>query len=128
MSGRGTIANSSYPVCAFAVRAAAARRMPLSAEVDTEPDPYGILGRTVDESAQAWPARTHPAPVNVNHLGLAADWFPASQQLQTTDGVRLVIITVGGRAPMRRKVSLAVAVARTYLGRLEPKLATGPAP
>jgi hypothetical protein len=101
----------------------------VTAEVDTEPSAYAVLERTIIESSQIFPQRNHPAPLHVGHLGLDASWFPEGTQLMTTDAVRLVIVTVAWHpAPTARKVALAVAVARSYLGRSRPKLARGPAP
>ena len=99
------------------------------AEVDTEPSAYAVLERTIEEQAQIFPTRTHPAPQQVGHLGLDAAWFPEEHQLQSTDAVRLVIVTIDWpRVPTARRIALAVAVARTYLRRSEPQLARGPAP
>lgn len=127
-AGRGSIANSSYPQCAMRARVGG-RGVRLTVEVDTEPSPYAVLERTIEEQSQIFPTRTHPAPVHVGHLGLDASWFPEEQQLQTTDGVRLIIVTIGWRgAPTGQKVALARAAAKVYLGRSRPKLARGPSP
>jgi hypothetical protein len=128
LTQRGATANSSYPECAFGARPGG-RRVSITAEVDTEPSAYAVLERTIIESSQIFPQRNHPAPLHVGHLGLDASWFPEGAQLMTTDAVRLVIVTVDWHpAPTARKVALAVAVARSYLGRSRPKLARGPAP
>jgi hypothetical protein len=125
---RGATANSSYPECVTAARLGG-RRVTVTAEVDTEPDAYAVLERTIIESSQIFPQRNHPAPQHVDGLGLDASWFPESGQLMTTDAVRLIIATIGWpRVPTARRVALGTAVARTYLGRSQPKLARGPAP
>lgn len=125
---RAATANSSYPECIFRVRVAG-RRVVVTVEVDTEPSAYAVLERTIIEQTQIFPTRTHPPPQHVGHLGLDASWFPEEQQLQTTDAVRLVIVTIDWRsASTARKIALAVAAARPDLGRSEPSLARGPAP
>ncbi|MGH2891085.1 MAG: hypothetical protein ACRDNJ_15815, partial [Solirubrobacteraceae bacterium] len=125
-AGRGSVANSSYPQCRLRARVGG-REVGVTVEVDTEPSAYAVLERTIEEQAQIFPTRTHPAPLHVGHLGLDASWFPEEQQLQTTDGVRLIIVTIGwGRAPTARKVTLARAAAKAYLGRSRPKLARTP--
>lgn len=128
LSQRSVTANSSYPECAFGARFGG-RRVTVTAEVDTEPSAYAVLERTIIESSQIFPQRNHPAPQHVGRLGLDASWFPEVKQLMTTDAVRLIIVTIDWRpAPTARRVALAVAVARSYLGRSRPKLARGPAP
>lgn len=125
---RGSVANSGYPACAFAVRVGG-RPLTLGVEVDTEPSAYAVLERTIEEQAQGFPARTHPAPIDVPHVGLGASWFPEEQQLQTTDGARLVIVTLTDRAlPLHRRIAVTVAVARTYLRRPATTSPRGPAP
>jgi len=128
-SVRAATANSSYPECIFRVRVARRRVVVVTVEVDIEPSAYAVLERTIEEQAQIFPTRTHPAPQHVGHLGLDASWFPEEQQLQTTDAVRLVIVTIDWpSAPTARKIALAVAAARPYLGRSKSSLARGPAP
>lgn len=128
-SARASIANSSYPQCLFKARSRG-QAVTVTAEVDTEPTAYAVLERTIEEASQIFtPQRLSPAPQHVDGLGLDASWFPEEQHLMTTDAVRLIIVTIDWpKAPTTRKVTLAVAAAHTYLGRLEPKLAKGPAP
>jgi hypothetical protein len=128
ISTHAATANSSYPECPFTARPAG-RPVRVTVEVDTEPAAYAVLERTIIEQSQTFPQRLHPAPQHVGRLGIDASWFPEQQQVMTTDAVRLVIATIGWpSAPQARRVALAVAAARPYLGRLEPKLARGPAP
>jgi len=128
LSSSASVANSGFPQCAFGARVGG-RGVVVVVEDDVEPDAYAVLERTIDEAAQIFPVRLSAAPMHVAHLGLDASWFPEEGHLETTDGVRLVIATVSWpRAPLGRRIALAVAAARTYLGRLEPKLARGPAP
>lgn len=123
-----SIANSSYPQCDMKV----GRRggtVDVLAEVDTETSAYAVLERTIVEASQVWPARLQAAPMHVGGLGIDASWFPQEQHLMTTDAVRLIIVGVTWRhVRLARRIALAKAVAHTYLGRLQPKLARGPAP
>ncbi len=126
---RASVANSDYPQCSFRARLRG-RVVTVTAEVDTETSAYAVLERTIVEAAQVFtPQRLSPAPQHVDGLGLDASWFPEEQHLMTTDAVRLIIVTIDWpKASTARKVALAVAVARPYLGHLEPQLARGPAP
>ena len=129
ISTRASVANSGYPQCTFTLGLRRGGRLRVIAEVDVEPSAYAVLERTIEEQAQIFPTRTHPAPQHVGRLGLDASWFPEEQQLQTTDAVRLIIATIDWPAVVTaHRIALAAAVARTYLGRPEPKLARGPAP
>jgi hypothetical protein len=103
--------------------------------VDSSPQPYAVLERAAEEDAQNFanlPQSEFPVPQNIKHVGLDAYWFPgpAAAHLLTTDAVRLITATIlrwPGEAKKHWSV-LAVAVARPYLGRSQPKLARGPAP
>ncbi|MEA2302675.1 MAG: hypothetical protein QOE44_3210 [Solirubrobacteraceae bacterium] len=104
------------------LRAGGAR---VTATIDTAPQAYFRLERTVVEEAQTF-AQTQggAAPVQVPGLGLDADWLPGESRLVTTDGTRLVTIAVDWPGAARgRKVSLAAGIARTLLGRLRPDVA-----
>jgi hypothetical protein len=97
----------------------------VTATIDTAPQAYFRLERTVVEEAQTF-AQTQggAAPVQVPGLGLDADWLPGESRLVTTDGTRLVTIAVDWPGAARgRKVSLAAGIARTLLGRLRPDVA-----
>lgn len=130
VSVRATTANSGAPECDFAAQISGHRAMKLSVEVDTAPQPYAVLERAAVEASQIFgPKRLAPAPQNITRLGLDADWFPEEQHLMTTDGVRLITATVAWpSARQSHRRALAQAAARTYLGRLRPDLARGPAP
>jgi hypothetical protein len=95
----------------------ASGRVAATANVNTGPQPYFVLERTAIEAAQQFTAtRMIAAPQAVSRLGIEADWFPAETQLMTTDGVRLITVSVSWRgATQARKRALAVALARTYL-------------
>jgi hypothetical protein len=113
----GSIGNNTMPQCAYTVRVSVRRRVVLTVNVDTAPQPYFRLERTAIEAAQVFTAnRMIAAPQAVTGLGIEADWFPAETQLMATDGRALITVTVGwhgvaGRARRR----LAIAIARTYL-------------
>ncbi|MEA2145454.1 MAG: hypothetical protein QOG59_1041, partial [Solirubrobacteraceae bacterium] len=52
-------------------------------------------------------------------IGLDAFWFPAVSQFMTTDGVRLVAVTVTVPGARQARLSaLGKAVARPYVGKL----------
>jgi hypothetical protein len=113
---RVTRTSDHMPQCDFRAGALSA-----TVSVDTSPQPYQVLERQIDEESQMFtPTRTQPAPRAVRHLGLDAAWFPEEQYVMTTDGKRLITVTVvrwpGHRSHQR--VALATAVARPYLGRL----------
>ena len=56
------------------------------------------------------------APVSVSGLGLDADWFPAQKQLMSTDGKRLITVTVDWHGvPAARKRAVARAALTPYL-------------
>jgi hypothetical protein len=122
--------NNGEPQCGFAAGGAGRRRVVLVANVDTSPQPYGRLERAIVEAGQQFgTVRTFAPPQTVSHLGLDASWFPDLSELMTTDGRALITVTVKWpRAPQRRQRELAAAVARTYLGPLDAKLAKPPVP
>jgi hypothetical protein len=125
---RVTTDNSNAPECFVSVPV---RRLRMWVSVNSEPQPYAVLERAAEEEAQMFTAtRTTPAPQHVDHLGLDAYWFPEENHLMTTDAVRLITSTIVSwpRVPKRRWKAVAVAAARPYLGRSNPKLARGPSP
>ncbi len=68
-----------------------------------------------------------PAPQDISGVGLDADWFPPQQHLMTTDGVRLITATVDWPAmPGSRRIAIAIAMARPYLGALHPEAVNPP--
>jgi hypothetical protein len=125
----GSVADSDYPQCLFTARLHSGGVVRVTVEVDVEPQAYAVLERTIEEASQIFPQRLFAAPQQVPHLGIDAAWFPPQQHLMTTDAVRVITVTIGwGKTPRVRKVALAVAAARAYLGRSQPKLAGDPAP
>jgi hypothetical protein len=96
----------------------------VTVEVDTAPQAFAVLERTVEEAVQIWPHRFQAPPEHIDGLGIDADWFPEEQHLMTTDAVRLITATINWpRGTHGRKVALAVAAARAYLGPLQWKKA-----
>jgi len=125
---RVTTDNSNAPECFFSVPP---RRLRMWVSVSSEPQPYAVLERAAEEEAQMFTAtRTTPAPQHLGHLGLDAYWFPEENHVLTTDAVHLITSTIVSwpGVPKRRWKAVAVAAARPYLGRSNPKLARGPAP
>jgi len=119
-----SIGNDAMPQCSFKARLTRGRRFAVTINVDTSPQPYMVLSRTIVERQQVFsPKRLVPAPVAVLGLGLVASWFPPSQ-LMSTDGVRLVTTTVfWSGASQDEERRLAVRVSRPYLGKSKPSLA-----
>lgn len=113
-SQRQSTGNNAQPQCTYR-----AGHLTVVANVDSSPQPYDRLERAVVEAQQQFGAvRTEPPPQRMGGLGLDADWFPRERQLMTTDGRKLITVTVtwrGGSKPQMR--ALARAVARIYLGR-----------
>jgi hypothetical protein len=107
-------ANSGAPSCRYAARVAGAP-VAVSISVDTAPQAYYRLERQVVEEGQQFGAQANaPVPQDVAHLGLDADWFPAEQDLMTTDGARLITVAVtwpGRDVAFRRAAAEAVAAA-----------------
>jgi hypothetical protein len=108
---------NAEPQCTFKVRLTHGRRLSVIANLDSSPQPYFRLERTAVEATQQFSTtRNIAAPQTIKGLGMDADWYPAQQQLQTTDGVRLITVTVTWHGVSQgRRRALAVAVARLYL-------------
>jgi hypothetical protein len=113
-----SIGSQGMPQCEFTAKLAPANIVKVTATIDTAPQAYFRLERTVVEASQSFSsASVIAAPVSVSGLGIDAAWFPDGAKLMTTDGARLITVAVsspasdhtGGRA-------LAESVARAYLG------------
>jgi hypothetical protein len=117
--------NNAMPQCSFRARLPGRRRLNVTVNVDTSPQPYMVLSRTIEERAQGFtPTSRLAAPVAVMGLGLGASWFPDESALMTTDGVRLVTTTVRWRgAKQGAKIRFATRLSRLYLGKSRPSLA-----
>lgn len=112
--------NGGSPQCLFA-----AGRVRVTAILDSGPQPYFRLERTAVEATQVFGAvRVEPTPTPIAGLGIDAWWFPGERRVMTTDGTRLITVNVSwpGETQSRRR-ALAVALARAYLGPLQPKAA-----
>ncbi len=118
LKARATMGNNAEPECHFH-----GPRVSVVVNVDSSPQPYQRLERTIDEDGQQFSTQRNFAPtVTVAKLGLDAAWVPDQSQLLTTDGRSLLTITVAWRGEKRaRQIALATLVARRYLGKPIPK-------
>lgn len=110
--------NNGMPQCTFRAKLPGGGAFALTVNVDTSPEPYMVLSRTIEERAQGFtPTSRLPAPVGIMDLGLLASWFPDESALMSTDGVRLLTATLSwsGVRPSA-KVRLATRISRLYLG------------
>lgn len=94
------------------------------AQLDSAPQAFARLEREAVETGQnvIW-RHLGPAayPQDVPHLGLDADWFPTEAKVMTTDGLRLITVSINWPAAnAARRRGVAELVARTYLGPLHP--------
>jgi hypothetical protein len=113
-----SVASNAMPQCALVAPAATSGRVvTVTVNVDNSPQPYFRLERTAVEAEQVFtPTRLVPAPVNITGVGLDAYWFPAQSQFMTTDGSRLITVSVTSPPiPQRREVPLAEELSRVYL-------------
>jgi hypothetical protein len=120
LTARATTGDNAEPECHFR-----GPGVSVTVNIDSSPQPYQRLERTIDEDGQQFGTRrTFTPPVTVPKLGLDAAWVPDQSKLLTTDGRNLLTITVAwrGKKPARQ-VALATLVARRYLGKPIPKSA-----
>jgi hypothetical protein len=117
--------NDGNPQCTYTTRVRGGRRVSLNADVYSGPQAYFVLERTIEEAAQPFgPTRLSPAPQAVNGVGLVASWFPNRDQLMSTDGLKIITITVAWPgASVGREIAVASAISRPYLKVLTPKQA-----
>lgn len=118
LKARATTGNNAEPECHFR-----GPGVSVVVNVDSSPQPYQRLERTIDEDSQQFgTVRNFTPPVTVSRLGLDAAWVPDQSQLLTTDGRSLLTITVAWRGEKQaRQIALATLVARRYLGKPIPK-------
>jgi hypothetical protein len=116
--------NNAMPQCSLRAHPAHAPGIHLIANVYDGPQPYFVLERTAVEAGQQFTdQRMIAAPVTVSGLGLDADWFPAEKQLMSTDGKRLITVTVDWHGvPAARQRAIARAALAPYL---QPKRQAG---
>ena len=109
--------NNAMPQCSLRAHPAHGPRIHLIANIYDGPQPYFVLERTAVEAGQQFTnQRMIAAPVTVTGLGLDADWFPAEKQLMSTDGKRLITVTVDWRGvPAARQRAIARAALAPYL-------------
>jgi hypothetical protein len=107
--------NNGMPQCTFG----AAGKVHITANVDTAPQAYFRLERTVVEETQQFASKREVAPAqHIGGLGLDADWFPPEKQLMTTDGKQFLTITVRWpKSSTAHQRALATSVARAYLAK-----------
>src|SRR5579875_3673289 len=87
---RRAVARSGAAECVFR-----AGRVVASVSLSGAPDAYAVMERQAIEQAQIFGGkRFTPAPVLITGLGADAYWFPAQQQVMTTDGVNLIAATI----------------------------------
>jgi hypothetical protein len=123
---RRTHARSGASECVFS-----AGHVVASVSVSGAPEAYAVLERQAEEQAQIFGAkRFTPAPQLILGLGVDAYWFPAQQQVMTTEGVNLIQATIVHWPHTRtaRRRALGTALARPYVGKTDKKLLRGPAP
>ena len=112
-------ATSGAPTCLFVVRGPGAGKLVVRVGLDSAPQALARLERQAVEYSQTvlWAHLGSGAyPQTVGRLGVDAYWFPADRRLSTTDGRRLIEVTVawpGAGRPRAR--ALAEAVAGAYL-------------
>ena len=109
--------SNGSPQCTYAAAGRA-----IVANIDATSQAYFIVERTAIEASQQFaPIPQATLPVEVDHVGLEAFWFPAFKRFETTDGVSVIQVTVDwpGVSQAREK-AVGTAVGRTYLGKLHP--------
>jgi hypothetical protein len=117
LTARATTGNNASPECHFV-----GHRIRVVVNVDSSPQPYQRLERTIVEDGQQFGTeRNFSPPQTVSKLGLDAAWLPDQSKLLTTDGRSLITVTVAWRGEKRaRQRALAELTARRYLGKTIP--------
>ena len=115
---------NGYPQCSFRARLQSGARFHALVNVDTGPSPYFVVERTAEEDAQGSITANYPPAISINGVGLAADWFPQYPYLLTTDGFRMLAVTVvWPHHTQRSERALAIAIVTPYLHTPHGKLA-----
>ncbi len=115
-----TKGSNSMPQCVLPVHRHGQPAVQVTVNLDNGPQPYFRLERTAVEASQQFGTeRLYAAPEQIMGLGLDADWFPDSDYLETTDGSKLITVTIGwpGSSPAQRR-ALSIAMAHPFIGRL----------
>ncbi len=103
--------NDSQPECRFS-----AKGLRVVVNLDSSPQPYTRLERTIVEAGQQFgTVRSFAAPVAVGGTGLDAAWLPDQNQLITADQRRLISVRISWTGPHRPRLALARSLARLYL-------------
>ncbi len=103
--------NNAQPECRFV-----GGKLRVVANVDSSPQPYSRLERTIVEDGQQFgTVRSFAAPVAVDGVGLGAAWLPDQDTLITADQRRLISVKVSWTGSRRPRQALAAALARQYL-------------
>ena len=94
-------------------------RVTVTVNLDNGPQAYFRLERTAVEASQQFgTVRLYAPPQQIPGLGMEADWFPDADNLETTDGARLVTVTIAWPgAKQAERLRLAEAMARPFLER-----------
>lgn len=103
------------PECRYA-----AGRDAVVVNLDSGAQSYFRLERTAVEASQQFGlVRAATAPINVTGVGLDAWWYPDEDQLETTDGVKLIQVTVTAPGVAKAgRVAIGKAAGRSALGRI----------
>jgi hypothetical protein len=106
------VGNNAEPQCV--IRGA---RASATVNLDSSPQPYQRLERAIVELGQQFgTVREVAPPETIAHLGLDAAWIPSMSQVLTSDGRRLITITIEWpHTPRSMRRALAIALARVYL-------------
>jgi hypothetical protein len=105
--------NNGEPQCELQV---ATSGVSVVINLDSAPQTYSRFERIIAEYAQGFPVRRSAAPQNID-TGLGGAWLPTESEFVTTDGHRLITVTVAWRGARARALrSLAVSEGRLYLG------------
>ncbi len=109
--------NNAMPQCLYRAHRSGGQSVSVLANDEVTQAAYFVVLRTIDEAAQNFaPAKPNPPPVAVNNLGLESSWFPAEQWLISTDGYRVLTVSVDWPgASEQRKIALARGVTAPYL-------------
>ncbi len=110
------VGNNSYPQCTYS-----ARGVSVTVNVYDGPQTYFLVERTAIEAGQqaGFSGGQSAVPVvQVNGIGEEAFWFPGRSEFLTTDGHRMIDVTVGPEhEPPAALQALGEIAARPYLRR-----------
>jgi hypothetical protein len=125
-----SVGNNDMPQCAFTARTAG-RTVVVTVNVDSGPQAYFRLLRTVDEASQIFgvPPPGFRPPQGLSGLGPYASWFPNRDQLMATNDRLLLTVTVAWPSGRHNEeVGLARAAVVPYLVRPRGRVDTNDYP